>query len=58
MKAIAPFVGLLLLIAAATTIEVPPVVWNPSGTVRLLMGGAGVLVLLFSVIGRSQPPGE
>jgi hypothetical protein len=58
MNNIAPFAGIVLLITAATTINAPPVIWNPSWTVRLMIGGAGVLTLLFSVIGRRQPPSK
>ena len=46
--------AVVLLVVAATTIDVPPVVWQPSGPVRLGVGGVGVL-LAFSalLVGRT-----
>lgn len=56
MSKLVPLAGVVLILAALMTIILPPDIWNPSLTVRLLMGLSGVLVLLFSVIGRRQPP--
>ena len=44
----------MLLVVAATTIDVPPVVWQPAWPVRLGIGCAGVL-LAFSalLVGRA-----
>jgi hypothetical protein len=38
--------AVVMFVAAATTINAPPVIWDPSWSFRLAMGGAGVLLAL------------
>lgn len=42
--------AIVLLILAATTIDAPPIVWQPSWPVRLGMGGIGVLLALGALL--------
>jgi hypothetical protein len=45
--------AVVLLVAAATTIDTQHVLWNPSWPVRLGMGGAGALLaLVATLVGR------
>ena len=49
--------AVVLLVLAATTIDVPPVVWQPSWPVRLGMGGGGVLLAFGALlVGRAAAP--
>jgi hypothetical protein len=46
--------AVVMFIAAAATINVPPITWDPRWHFRLAMGGAGVLLSLGAVLsGRS-----
>ncbi len=42
--------AVVLLAAAASTIDVPPVVWNPTWPIRLGIGGAGVYFSLVALL--------
>ena len=46
--------AVVLLVVAATTIDVPPVVWQPTWPVRLGIGGVGVLLAFGALlVGRA-----
>jgi hypothetical protein len=50
--------AVVLLILAATTIDIRQVVWNPPWPARLAMGGVGVLLMLCAPLTGRAPPGD